>query len=182
MNYPNLINFFDDLGVASAETDMSFSVTSKNNAWSSNEFKKLNTFYKLDKLNFLKNIIKFNRAAKQNFVGISFQEWLTKKNFRKEFVNDYVLPMAAAIWSTPMDKIGEYPVESKLAFLQNHGLLKLINRPQWQYVKNGSTSYVDAILKSSSIKNVFAGESPICLLYTSPSPRDKRQSRMPSSA
>ena len=161
LNYPNLINFFNDLGVASAETDMSFSVTSKNNAWSSNEFKKLNTFYKLDKLNFLKNIIKFNRAAKQNFVGISFQEWLTKKNFRKEFVNDYVLPMAAAIWSTPMNKIGEYPVESMLAFLQNHGLLKLINRPQWHYVKNGSTSYVDAIMKSSSIKNVFAGESPI---------------------
>ena len=25
-------------------------------------------------------------------------------------------------------------------------------------------------------------EQPICLLYTSPSPRDKRQSRMPSSA
>ena len=27
-----------------------------------------------------------------------------------------------------------------------------------------------------------AGASPACLLYTSPSPRDKRQSRMPSSA
>ena len=161
LNYPNLINFFDELGVSSAETDMSFSVSSKNNAWSSNEFKKLSTFCKPDKLNFLKNIIKFNHAAKQNFAGISFQEWLAKKNFRKEFVNDYVLPMAAAIWSTPMDKIGAYPVESMLAFLQNHGLLKLINRPQWHYVKNGSASYINAIMKSTNIKNVFTGESPI---------------------
>ena len=59
--------------------------------------------------------------------------------------------MAAAIWSTPMDKIGEYPVESMLAFLRNHGLLKLINRPQWHFVKNGSASYIDAIIVSSNI-------------------------------
>ena len=32
-------------------------------------------------------------------------------------------------------------------------------------------------------KDVFLGRDPRdCLLYTSPSPRDKRQSRMPSSA
>jgi len=69
--------------------------------------------------------------------------------------------MAAAIWSTPMDKIGEYPVESMLAFLKNHGLLKLINRPQWHFVKNGSASYIDAIIQTSNINNVFTGESPI---------------------
>ena len=59
--------------------------------------------------------------------------------------------MAAAIWSTPMHKIGEYPVESMLAFLKNHGLLKLIQRPQWRFVNNGSASYVKAILDSSDL-------------------------------
>ena len=34
------------------------------------------------------------------------------------------------------------------------------------------------ILKEAALKHQFK----ICLLYTSPSPRDKRQSRMPSSA
>jgi predicted NAD/FAD-binding protein len=116
---------------------------------------------KPEKLNFLKNIIKFNHVAKQNFAGISFQEWLVKKNLKKEFINDYVLPMAAAIWSTPMHKIGEYPVESMLAFLKNHGLLKLIKRPQWRFVNNGSASYVNAILDSSRLNNVFTGESPV---------------------
>ena len=124
LNYPNLIQFFNELGVDTADTDMSFSVSSKNSTWSSNEFKKLSTFFKPAKLIFLKNIIKFNHAAKQNIAGISFREWLENKNLKKEFVNDYVLPMAAAIWSTPMDKIGEYPVESMLAFLKNHGLAK----------------------------------------------------------
>ena len=32
------------------------------------------------------------------------------------------------------------------------------------------------------LKSVYDPEIPTCLLYTSPSPRDKRQSRMPSSA
>ena len=161
LNYPNLIQFFNDLGVETANTDMSFSVSSKNSTWSSNEFKKLSTFLKPAKLIFLKNIIKFNHAAKENIAGISFREWLENKNLKKDFVNDYVLPMAAAIWSTPMDKIGEYPVESMLAFLKNHGLLKLINRPQWRFVKNGSASYIDAIIETSNINNVFTGESPI---------------------
>jgi predicted NAD/FAD-binding protein len=161
LNYPNLIQFFNELGVDTADTDMSFSVSSKNSTWSSNEFKKLSTFFKPAKLIFLKNIIKFNHAAKENIAGISFREWLENKNLKKEFVNDYVLPMAAAIWSTPMDKIGEYPVESMLAFLKNHGLLKLINRPQWRFVKNGSASYIDAIIQTSNINNVFTGESPI---------------------
>ena len=35
---------------------------------------------------------------------------------------------------------------------------------------------------SLATANVFQGEHTLCLLYTSPSPRDKRQSRMPSSA
>ena len=35
---------------------------------------------------------------------------------------------------------------------------------------------------SSSIKGPPEVEFKFCLLYTSPSPRDKRQSRMPSSA
>ena len=116
LNYPNLIQFFNELGVDTADTDMSFSVSSKNSTWSSNEFKKLSTFFKPAKLIFLKNIIKFNHAAKENIAGISFREWLENKNLKKEFVNDYVLPMAAAIWSTPMDKIGEYQLNQCLPF------------------------------------------------------------------
>ena len=38
-------------------------------------------------------------------------------------------------------------------------------------------------MRGSGMEDViFSGTSNNCLLYTSPSPRDKRQSRMPSSA
>ena len=34
----------------------------------------------------------------------------------------------------------------------------------------------------SDVKNKAIGEEVVCLLYTSPSPRDRQKSRMPSSA
>ena len=39
-----------------------------------------------------------------------------------------------------------------------------------------------AYIIQNAYKNFPVGSVHICLLYTSPSPRDKRQSRMPSSA
>ena len=45
----------------------------------------------------------------------------------------------------------------------------------WTNSKNGAVNLANEITTEG-------GESILCLLYTSPSPRDKRQSRMPSSA
>ena len=52
-------------------------------------------------------------------------------------------------------------------------------------VKEGDTVEVGALLgevNSSKSASVKTDKIQSCLLYTSPSPRDKRQSRMPSSA
>ena len=160
LNYPNLIKLFKELNIHTGETDMSFSVTSKDKTWSSNEFRKMSTFMRPSKLLFLKNILSFNKAAQIDANRISFNKWLKLNKFSNKFVNEYVLPMAAAIWSTPIDKIGDYPIESMLAFLRNHGLVRLLDRPKWRYVKNGSSSYIDAILKASMIDNVFMNEAP----------------------
>ena len=41
----------------------------------------------------------------------------------------------------------------------------------------------EIIIENDQLKGIVTGEMGVsCLLYTSPSPRDKRQSRMPSSA
>ena len=47
---------------------------------------------------------------------------------------------------------------------------------------DGAEEPLTVALGDSSISLVVIGLSWLCLLYTSPSPRDKRQSRMPSSA
>ena len=53
-----------------------------------------------------------------------------------------------------------------------------------EVVTDGSTSPDDAIAEAANqLIELFQPLATVtCLLYTSPSPRDKRQSRMPSSA
>ena len=56
----------------------------------------------------------------------------------------------------------------------------------WSVTPNSSSSGKPAIpvnvRKSQDNAGTYLAWDPVCLLYTSPSPRDKRQSRMPSSA
>ena len=63
----------------------------------------------------------------------------------------FVIPMAAAIWSTPANQILNYPAKSFLRFFHNHGLLSLKDRPRWQTVVGGSHAYIKAF------KRVFNG-------------------------
>ena len=57
---------------------------------------------------------------------------------------------------------------------------------QAQEVGYTSKLFVQALFPyrnpDSNERKITTAEGTICLLYTSPSPRDKRQSRMPSSA
>ena len=103
--------------------------------------------------------------------------------------------MVSAIWSMPPYQANQMPLKFFLRFFQNHGLFKLKNRPQWYTVSNRSRTYVENILskisgehfKNYTVTKIKSNTNGIdlyygCLLYTSPSPRDVEESRMPSSA
>ena len=64
---------------------------------------------------------------------------------RKAFINDHLLPMGAAIWSTPVQDMLDCPLEAFVRFCNNHGLLQVKNRPAWRTVSGGSREYVRAI-------------------------------------
>ena len=64
-----------------------------------------------------------------------------------------------------------------------------VNGNKLIYLDNAATSQTpNCVIESISNyyknlnSNIHRGVHTLCLLYTSPSPRDKRQSRMPSSA
>ena len=57
-------------------------------------------------------------------------------------------PLASAIWSAAPGEIMAYPAAAFLRFQDNHGLLRLRNRPDWRTVKGGSQSYVSRLTKS----------------------------------
>ena len=100
---------------------------------------------------FLAEILWFNRQSKrampQLTSDVTIIDFLDQLGVSKKFVNEYVLPMGAAIWSTSLTDTQDFPAQSFLRFWDNHGLLQLIGGPQWFTIKNGSESYIKAILK-----------------------------------
>ncbi len=54
--------------------------------------------------------------------------------------------MAAAIWSCPTRTMLDYPLATFVRFCHNHGLLQILDRPQWLTVEGGGRSYVRRIV------------------------------------
>lgn len=155
-NYPNLINLFRELEIGLHKTSMSYSFSSSNLSWSSNDFENWRLLFKPEKLKLLLNIIRFNKLARiNNSQKLNLKEWLNKNKFSNSFINTYVLPMAGAIWSSDTKNILSFPASTFLNFFKNHGLLNLFRRPQWFSVLNGSKSYIDKIILNSPANNIY---------------------------
>ena len=81
------------------------------------------------------DIVRFKKLALtylQEKEELTFGEFLIENKFSSAFINYYILPMGAAIWSSHAEQINYYPAKSFLSFFKNHGLLNLKHRPQWE--------------------------------------------------
>ena len=82
--------------------------------------------------------------------GETLGSYLDKSNFSKYLIDYHIIPMVAAIWSMPLNKARDMPLELYLKFFINHGLFKLKNRPQWYTVSSRSRTYVEKVLNNIS--------------------------------
>lgn len=153
--YPLLTKLFETLHVKIEKSDMSFAFWDKlsNVAYNAQTleglfFQKRN-FFSLTHYRMIYDIFKFNKKA--NFDLDKNTKDLDKplndylQPYGKAFKERYLLPMGAAIWSTPSDKMNEFPTRTFLEFFKNHGLLGVSTQHQWLTVSNGSVNYVDKI-------------------------------------
>jgi predicted NAD/FAD-binding protein len=97
----------------------------------------------------ISEVRRFHRAgaaalAAGGAAGLSFGDWLRREGFGGDAVEQYIVPMGAAIWSAPFQGILSFPAETYLRFFGNHGLLSVADMPQWQTVVGGSHRYVRA--------------------------------------
>ena len=170
--YPNFISLLQKLKVEVQKTSMGFSVKSPstNLEYSGGS---LNTIFAQRKnllkpsfLIMLKDVLRFNRIAVKELLTVdqstTISDFLKRHNFSSHFIENYIIPMGAAIWSTAAEKTTEMPAAFYIRFFKNHGLLQVFNRPQWFVIKGGSKSYVkkiiagfkENILLSSAVKGV----------------------------
>ncbi len=118
-------------------------------------FNKYN-WYRAKSYQILFDFLRFNKLAKSLISDSNCQqtlgEFLNHHNFSQTFINYYILPMGAAIWSSSTEDINDYPAQSFLMFFNNHGLLNVKNRPQWKTISGGSREYIKALTQPFSEK------------------------------
>ncbi|MGB0416281.1 MAG: NAD(P)/FAD-dependent oxidoreductase [Coraliomargarita sp.] len=157
-NYPLFTEVLRQLDVELDESSMTFSFydTQSDYAYSGNSlgslFPSLGHYFKPDHLRFAYDLWHFARVGYRDLQsghleGRCLGDYCAERGFSKAFLNHYLYPMGAAIWSSPIQEMHAFPAQPYLHFLENHGLLRLVNRPQWKYVKGGSRTYVEAMLK-----------------------------------
>ena len=152
LNYPNLIALFQALKVETAQSDMSFSVRdgTPGHEWGSDGAPGFFA-WKRNVLNsahwrLLSDMHKFNQQAKKDvsnsdLLTMSLGDYCRKHGLSQSFIDGYLVPMGAAIWSTPEIGMLDYPAASFIRFFNNHRLLHT-ERPDWRTVVGGSRSYV----------------------------------------
>ncbi len=76
-------------------------------------------------------------------LDVSLGEYLS--SYSDVFKERYLIPMGAAIWSTPSEKMNDFPARTFVKFFKNHGLLGVTTQHQWLTVSGGSKNYVEKI-------------------------------------
>lgn len=160
LNYPNLVRLFDSLDVPTEASDMSFSVSLDKGSFEyegslSGLLAQPGNLLKPSYWRMLNDLRRFYREAPalldgSDDIGPSLGVYLNDHNYGPEFVRGHLLPMGAAIWSTPPEQMLDYPVKSFVAFCENHRLLSYSKRPQWRTVTGGSRNYVARVGESLS--------------------------------
>ena len=159
--YPNFIQMLDELKVPWQPSQMSFSVRNEatgleyNGTTINSLFAQRNNFLKPSFYGMIKDILRFNKQSLSLLESgdeISLGDYLTKNNYKPLFINNYIVPMGAAIWSTDTAQMMHFPARFLVRFFHHHGMLTVSNRPQWRTVAGGSARYVEALTEPFKYK------------------------------
>lgn len=153
--YPNFIALLQELGVESQPSCMSFSVRNEASGLEYNGTSLAGLFAQRRNLlrpsfyRMLRDILRFNREAPELLSSseeISLESYLSEKRYSRGFIDDYLVPMGAAIWSTDPARMLGFPAAFFVRFLHNHGMLSVNERPQWRAIRRGSARYVEKLV------------------------------------
>lgn len=167
--YPFFVKLLERLGIRSKKSDMSFSVrcersnleysgSSVNGLFAQRSNVLRPAFYRM-----LLDILRFNREAPRALElcsdSLTLQSYLSKNRYSDYFIQNYLVPLGASIWSARADRFLAFPLKFLIAFLDNHGLLQVRNRPQWYTIEGGAQRYVEVM--TQGFKNSIRLDCPV---------------------
>lgn len=144
--YPLLTQLFIDLGVETEPSNMSFAIAGGPVEYEGSVLGMAATptsLFSVSHWRMIRDIVRFNRAIRETSItdpDMTLSQLID--SYSDAFRDRYLLPMGAAIWSTPESEMLNYPAATFARFLRNHGLVQVTNRPAWRTVTGGSRQYV----------------------------------------
>lgn len=156
--YPNLCNLFNEIKAPIKKTDMSFSVqympTGLEYCGSglNGLFAQRKNIFNVKYIKMLKQITRFNKISveilnDERYHNHTLKQYIDEFGFGEDMLWKYLIPMSSAVWSTPMEKMLDFPAITLIRFFKNHGFLGLNTQHQWYTLENGSQSYKEIIMK-----------------------------------
>ncbi len=157
-NYPLFTRLLRELQVDTQPSDMSFGCYNEvtGSAYSSRGWRGLfatpRNAVSPSHYRMILDILRFNKLARKQLAGPSdpdlfLGDFLKRHGFSRVFINQYISPMSAAIWSAPPGATLAFPAETFFRFFKNHGLLSTAPDVPWRTVTGGSRSYVQALTR-----------------------------------
>lgn len=156
VTYPLLTRLFRELEVATKPTSMSFSVQHVGEGLEFNGgsvnllFGQRRNLLNLRYWKMLMQIARFNRETvaelqNESYGDLSLRDYVEARGYGNDFLHWYLSPMAAAVWSSPPERIEEFPAKTLMRFWHNHGFLGLDTQHPWRTVSGGSRCYVEKL-------------------------------------
>ncbi|ELU37906.1 amine oxidase [Rhizoctonia solani AG-1 IA] len=196
--YPNFLRFLalPDVKVPVVPTEMTFSVSRDKGdfEWAGKDptalFCQIQNLFQPGMWRMVWDILRFNASARRLIeessesssntkTELSIGDYLTQEGYSNKFVDDYLIPMTAAIWSTPPDTCAlDFPARTLIRFMHNHHLLQIIGKPKWLTIPGGSHKYVNRILDKLPKPQLHLS-TPVQSISTSPG-SSKVQIKLPS--
>lgn len=156
-NYPNFTRLLKRLQVPSQPAPMSFSVRCEKTGleYSPTSLNSLlaqrRNLVKLAFWRMIFDVFRFRRESRELLEGadpsVTLQTYLNSRGYSKGFVDKFILPMGAAIWSADPERFRHVPAYYFVRFFTMHGFLNVRDQPQWQVVQGGSRRYVEALIR-----------------------------------
>lgn len=160
VTYPHLTALFEELEVPIKSAEMSFAVRHDGDGMEYNGmgldkvFAQRGNLFRPSFYRMLSDILRFFKIAPALLTDASSEGWtlgefVERNRFGREFVDWYLVPMGAAVWSTPPSQMLQFPARSFVQFFQNHGFLGVKTHHPWFTVDGGAKTYVEKILEKA---------------------------------
>jgi predicted NAD/FAD-binding protein len=156
--YPRFTRLLDELGVATQPTEMSFGHRCDR---CDLEFGSLGrrgflatpeAVVRPSHWRMVMDIVRFHREARRRLDGgtssiDTLATMVQQGGYGPAFRDHFLVPVVSAVWSTAARETLDFPADTLLRFLDNHGLIGFGRGKPWRTIVGGSRTYVDRIIE-----------------------------------